>query len=111
MKEEEDDDEAAKVAKVAAYLQKQQLLASSDDPQDMPGFNVAYMASLNDHHAWEGDVEAVIAESLRTASIPVVDLTADEGGPSGAVKDEEEYADDNAPLRQYYDASGRRKFY
>ena len=111
VKEEVDDDEAAKAAKVAAHLQKQRLLASSDDPEDMPGFNVAYMASLNDHRAWEGDIEAVIAESLRTAGVPVVDLTADEAGPSGAVKDEEEDADENTPLRQYYDASGRRKFY
>ena len=53
----------------------------------------------------------MIAESLRTAGVPVVDLTADEAGPSGAVKDEEEDADENTPLRQYYDASGRRKFY
>ena len=125
MKEEVDDDEAVKAAKVKAYFEKQRLLASSDDPDDTPGYNAVYMRSVNDHRAWEGDIEEVIAMSIREAGMPLVDLTGDDdgAGPSGAVKDEP--ADEDADLHgkkdvvddarynfhHYYDRSGRRKFY
>ena len=82
------------------------------------------MRSLNDHRAWEGDIEEVIAMSIHEAGMPLVDLTGndDGAGPSGAVKDEpaDEDADphgkkdivddDMYNFRQYYDCNGRRKF-
>jgi hypothetical protein len=40
VKEEEDDEEATKVAE---YLHGQRLIASSNDPEDCPGYNTAFM--------------------------------------------------------------------
>jgi hypothetical protein len=49
-----------------------------------------YMSSLNDHNAWEGNIEDGIALSIRDSGGPLVDLTRDDdkAGPSGVVKDE-----------------------
>jgi hypothetical protein len=48
------------------------------------------MASLNDKDAWRGDIDDVIAMSIRDSGMPLVDLTHDreEARPSGTVKDE-----------------------
>ena len=81
------------------------------------------MASLNDKDAWRGDLDTAIAMSIRDTGKPLVDLTDDgEAGPSGLVKDEpvdepdervkqEVVTDDMYNFHQYYDASGRRKYY
>jgi hypothetical protein len=136
--EEEDDEEDVKAAKVAEYLRHQRLVSSNDDLGDCPGYNAAYMASLNDTDAWRGDIDDVITMSIRDSGMPLVDLThnGDEVGPSGAVKDEHvnedasgvvkyEPVDEDADPRgkkdvvhdsmynflQYYFPSGRRKYY
>jgi hypothetical protein len=49
VKEEEDD--------VAALLRQQRLVASSDYPDDTPGYNAAYMSSLKDNKPWEGNFD------------------------------------------------------
>jgi hypothetical protein len=58
--------------------------------------------------------------SIRDSGKPLVDLTDDgEAGPSGLVKDEpvdervkqEVVTDDMYNFQQYYDASGRRKWF
>jgi hypothetical protein len=56
----------------------------------MPGYNAAFMSSLNDHKAWEGNIKDMIAMSIRESGRPLVDMTwnDDEADPSGAVKDE-----------------------
>ncbi|KAK1696071.1 hypothetical protein QYE76_012768 [Lolium multiflorum] len=68
----------------------------------------------------EGDLDAAIAMSIRDSGKPLVDLTDDgEAGPSGLVKDEpvdervkqEVVTDDMYNFQQYYDASGRRKWF
>jgi hypothetical protein len=48
VKEEDDEEEAAKATKMAEYLHRERLIASSYDPEDCPGLNVAFMATLND---------------------------------------------------------------
>jgi hypothetical protein len=74
---------------MAALLRQHRLIASNDDPDDMPGFNAAFMSSLNDHFAWEGKIENVIALSIRDSGMSLVDLAHDNNKacPSGAVKD------------------------
>jgi hypothetical protein len=138
VKKEQDNEEAVKAALMVEYERRQRLIASSDDPEDCPGNNVAYMASLNDKDAWRGNINDVIAMSIRDSDMPLVDLTHDgeEAGPSGAVKDEpidedaivmvkDEPVDEDADPRskqddvddgmynfhQYYDRSGHCKFY
>jgi hypothetical protein len=83
VKEEEGD-------KVAALLRDQRLNATSDDASNTPGFNAAFMASLNDHTAWAGNVDDVIALSIRESGWPLVDLKRDDGeaGPSGTMEEE-----------------------
>jgi hypothetical protein len=34
-------------------LRQQHLVASSDNPEDTPGFNAAFMSSWNDHSMWK----------------------------------------------------------
>jgi hypothetical protein len=48
-----------------ALFRQQRLIASNDDPEDTPGFNAEFMSSLNDHAAWAGNIEDVIALSIR----------------------------------------------
>jgi hypothetical protein len=81
------------------------------------------MATMNDKDAWRGDVDAVIAMSIHNAGMPVDDLTnGDKFGPSDAVKDEPANEPDERGkqevvhesmynFHQYYDASGRHKYY
>jgi hypothetical protein len=35
---------------------------------------MAWMESLNDHKAWEGNIDDVIAASIRDSNSPLVDL-------------------------------------
>jgi hypothetical protein len=76
--------------KVAALLRDQRLNATSDDASDTPGFNAAFMASLNDHTAWAGNVDDVIALSIYESGWPLVDLRRDDGeaSPSGTMEEE-----------------------
>ncbi|KAK1649619.1 hypothetical protein QYE76_067424 [Lolium multiflorum] len=108
------------VASAAAVRRQQRLIANSDDPEDCPGLRAAFLASMNDKDAWRGDLDAAIAMSIRDSGKPLVDLTDDgETGPSGLVKDEpveervkqEVVTDDMYNFHQYYDASGRRKYF
>jgi hypothetical protein len=48
------------------------------------------MASLNEHTAWAGNIDNVIALSIHERGKSLVDLTRDDGeaGPSGTVKEE-----------------------
>jgi hypothetical protein len=62
-----------------AFLCQRRLFASSDDPDDTPGYNDAYMSSVNDHSAWAGNMEDMIAMSIRESGRPLVDLTSDDG--------------------------------
>jgi hypothetical protein len=91
----------------------------------MPGYNDAFMSSLNDHNAWAGNIEDVIAMPIQDSGRPLIDMTHDdkEISLSGAVK--EELADEPADPRgkhdvvhdqdynffQYYDHHGRRRHY
>jgi hypothetical protein len=56
----------------------------------MPGFSAAFMASLNDHNAWVGNIDDMIALSIRESGMPLVDLTRgdNKAGTSGTVKEE-----------------------
>jgi hypothetical protein len=83
VKEEEGD-------KVAALLRDQRLNATSDDASDTSGFNAAFMASLNDHTAWAGNVDDVITLSICESGWPLIDLRRDDGeaGPRGTVEEE-----------------------
>jgi hypothetical protein len=74
---------------VTTLLRQQCLVASSDDPEDIPGYNAAFMSSLNDHKTWEGNIEDVIAMSICGGGRPLVrpDVRDSEADPSGAVKD------------------------
>jgi hypothetical protein len=76
--------------KVAVLLNRKRLNTTSDDPSDTSGFNTAFMASLNDHTAWVGNIDDVIALSIRESGIPLVDLMHDdnEADPSGTVKED-----------------------
>jgi hypothetical protein len=80
----EDDD------KVAVLLYQQRLNATNNDPNDMLGFNAAFMASLNNHTAWAGNIDDVIALSIRESGGLLVDLMRYDGeaGPSGTLKEE-----------------------
>jgi hypothetical protein len=77
------------------------------------------LASLNNKDAWSGDLDAAITMSIRDTDKPLVDLTDNgEVGPSGLVKDEpdervkqEVITNDMYNFHQYYDASGRRKYF
>ncbi|KAK1631558.1 hypothetical protein QYE76_005873 [Lolium multiflorum] len=108
----------------AALSSPARAIASSDDPEDCPGLRAAFLASMNDKDAWRGDLDAAIAMSIRDFGKPLVDLSDDgEAGPSGLVKDEpvdepvdervkqEVVTDDMYNFQQYYDASGRRKWF
>jgi hypothetical protein len=48
------------------------------------------MLSLNNHTAWEGTIEDVIAMSIGDSGRPLIDLARgdDVAGPNGMVKDE-----------------------
>ena len=120
----EEPEEASQAALLAEYERQQRLIASSDDPEDCPGLRAAFLASMNDKDAWRGDLDAAIAMSIRDSGKPLVDLTDDgEAGPSGLVKDEpvdepvdervkqEVVTDEMYNFQQYYDASGRRKWF
>jgi hypothetical protein len=87
VKEEEEEEERDKVS---ALLREQRLNATSDDSNDTSGFNAAFMASLNNHTAWTGNIDDVIVLSIRECGWPLVDLTRDnnEAGPSDTVKEE-----------------------
>jgi hypothetical protein len=78
---------------MATYFRQQWLLESADNPADTPGYNKAWLDSVNDHTVLDGSIEDVIATSIRNSSAPLVDLTLDndEAGPSGGVKDEPTY--------------------
>jgi hypothetical protein len=111
------EEESANAAQLAEYERQQCLIASSDNPDDCPRLHAAFAASMNDNDAWRGNHDAAIAISIRNTGRPLVDLTDDgEAGPSGAVKDEpvdepDERSKQDAVVHQYYDASGRRKYY
>jgi hypothetical protein len=120
----EEPEEASQAALLAEYERQQRLIASSDDPEDCPGLRAAFLASMDDKDAWRGDLDAAIAMSIRDSGKPLVDLTDDgEAGPSGLVKDEpvdepvdervkqEVVTDEMYNFQQYYDASGRRKWF
>ena len=115
----EEPEEASQAALLAEYERQQRLIANSDDPEDCPGLRAAFLASLNDKDAWRGDIDTGIAMSIHDAGMPLVDLTNDgEAGPSGAVKNETDergkqdiVVDDMYNFHQYYDASGRRKYF
>jgi hypothetical protein len=76
---------------------------------------------LNDHAARAGNIEDVIALSIRDNGRPLVDLTRedDEAGPSGVVKDEptdvptnlrsKPPADEDYNFFQYYGHSSSRR--
>jgi hypothetical protein len=54
--------------KVSTVLHQQRLNASSDDTSDKLGYNTVFMTSLNDHTAWAGNIDNVIAGlSVRAA--------------------------------------------
>jgi hypothetical protein len=78
--------------KVAVLLRQQRLNASRDYPSDMPGFNAVFMASLNDHNVWAGNIDDLIALSILETSRPLVNLTRDDGevGTNDTVKEEED---------------------
>jgi hypothetical protein len=69
------------------------------------------MSSLNGHTAWEGNIEVVIALSIRDSSRPLADLACDddEAGPIDVVKDKPADprgklpADEDYNFFQYYD--------
>jgi hypothetical protein len=119
VKEEQDGEDAMKAVQIVEYEQRQLLITNNDDPEDWLGLHAVFMASMNDKDAWRGDVDVVIAMSIRDAGMPIVDLNNDdEVGPSGAVKDEpdergkQDVVDDDVyNLHQYYDPSRRRKYY
>ncbi|KAK1663119.1 hypothetical protein QYE76_051278 [Lolium multiflorum] len=62
----------------------------ADDPTDTPGYNKAWLDSVNDHTASEGSMEDVNATLICDSFTPLADLTRDddEAGPSDTVKDE-----------------------
>jgi hypothetical protein len=100
VKEEEDN--------VAVLLHQQRLNATIDDPSDTPRFNAVFMASLNDHSTWAGNIDDVIALFIRERGRPLVDLTRDDGevGPSDTVK--EEPADDRCGPHEHFYQHYRR---
>jgi hypothetical protein len=75
---------------VTTPLRQHRLVSSSDEPDDTSRFNAAYMSSLNDTSAWEGNIENVIAISIYDNCMPLVNLTSndDEVGSNSAMKDE-----------------------
>jgi hypothetical protein len=87
-------------------LYQQRLNATSNDPNDMSGFNAAFMASLNDHTAWAGNIDDVIALSIRESGRPLVDLMRYDGeaGPSGTLKEDpaDERCDPHEHIYQHY---------
>jgi hypothetical protein len=89
---------------VAALLHEQCLNATSNDPNDTPGFNVAFIVSLNDHTAWVGNIDDIIALTISESSRPLVDLTRDsnEAGPNGTA--EEEPIDDRCDPYEHFSA-------
>jgi hypothetical protein len=76
------------------------------------GFNATFMASLNDHNAWAGNVDDVITLSIRESGRPLVDLTRSdsEAGTSGTVKEDpnEERIDPYKHFHHYSDRITRR---
>jgi hypothetical protein len=123
VQEELDNQEAAKAAKMAEYERRRRLIASSNDPEYIPELHTVFMVSLNDKEGWRGDIDTAISMSIRDSGMPLVDLTNNgEVGPSGVVNDEpadepdergkkDVVYDSMYNFHQYYDPSGRRKFY
>jgi hypothetical protein len=43
------------------------MLFNTNDSTDIPGINMVWLDSMNDHKAWEGNIEDVITTSIRDA--------------------------------------------
>jgi hypothetical protein len=68
-------------------LHQQRLVASSDDPNDTPGYNATHMSSLKDNKTWEGNTGDMIAMSIHySGSRP--HARQGEAGPNGGMRDE-----------------------
>jgi hypothetical protein len=96
VKGEEDDE-------VVLLLHQQCINASSDDPSDTPGYTAVFMALLNDHTAWAGNIDDVITLSIHESGRLLADLTCENGkdGPVGTVK--EDRADESIyPREQFF---------
>jgi hypothetical protein len=68
------------------------------------------MASLNDHIAWAGNIDDVVALPIDESSKPLVDLTRDNGeaGPSSTVPPDER-TDPRKHFFEHYDRFGPRR--
>jgi hypothetical protein len=106
VKEEEMED------KVAVLLYRKHLNTTSNDPSETSGLNAAFMASLNNHTSWAGNIDDVITLSIRESVIPLVDLMHDDNkaDPSGTVNKEtvDERIDPHEHFYQHYHCIKRR---
>jgi hypothetical protein len=71
-----EDEDVDATAKIAALIRRQRLNVSCDDAEGTPKLNTTWMESRNDHTAWAGKIDDVIAMSIRDSDRPLVDLTA-----------------------------------
>ena len=96
-------------------------MASKEDSQNTPGLCSAMLALMDDHHAWEGDVDAFIRQFIIDAGLSLVDLTDDGGAgcstrrggllstecttavvPSAVKEEEEQHVEDEAEAERRY---------
>ena len=64
---------------LAEYYHRQGQVASREGSENTPGLREVMLTSMDDHRAWEGDVDAIIRQFIIDAGLPLVDLT-DDGG-------------------------------